>query len=113
ISYCSLQSTKKPKLPWEILVGVPSIMLSRVAQVALGLWLISYVGSFFTFLILLCIASETLFSLYVPLLYEKYRNQIDDKLITAQKVIQKHYRIIDENVLRKILKSSNKEKKTQ
>ncbi|XP_018627065.1 reticulon-like protein B10 isoform X2 [Nicotiana tomentosiformis] len=85
--------------------------LKLFGWVALGLWLISYVGSFFTLLTLLYIG--TLFSLSVPLLYEKYQNQIDDKLITAQKVIQKQYRKIDENVLRKILKSSNKEKKTQ
>ncbi|KAK4345359.1 hypothetical protein RND71_035535 [Anisodus tanguticus] len=85
--------------------------LKLFGWVALGLWLISYVGSLFTFLTLLYMG--TLFSLSVPLLYEKYQNQIDDKLIIAQKVIQKQYRKIDDNVLRKILKSSNKEKKTQ
>lgn len=49
----------------------------------------------------------------VPLLYDKYQNQIDDKLIIAQKVIQTQYKKIDDNVLRKISRSSNKEKKTQ
>ncbi|KAK4377255.1 hypothetical protein RND71_003551 [Anisodus tanguticus] len=85
--------------------------LKLFGWVALGLWLISYVGSLFTFLTLFYMG--TLFSLSVPLLDEKYQNQIDNKLIVAQKVIQKQYRKIDDNVLRKILKSSNKEKKTQ
>ncbi|XP_059295433.1 reticulon-like protein B11 [Lycium ferocissimum] len=85
--------------------------LKLFGWVALGLWLISYVGSFFTFLTLLYMG--TLFSLSVPLIYEKYQIQIDDKLIIAQKFIQKQYKKIDDNVLKKILKSSNKEKKTQ
>lgn len=62
----------------------------------------------------LCILpSGILFSLSVPLLYDKYQDQIDDKLIIAQKVIQTQYRKIDDNVLRKISRPLNKEKKTQ
>lgn len=105
--------------------------------------MISYIGSFFNFLTLvyigepllclfLCnfpksflvsywinlvicldIASGILLSLSVPLLYEKYQDQIDDKLIVAHKVIQIQYRKLDESVLRKIPFPKNKEKKTQ
>lgn len=85
--------------------------LKLFVKVSLVLWLISYVGSFFN--LLTFIYMGILFSLSVPLLYDKYQNQIDDKLIIAQKVIQTQYKKIDDNVLRKISRSSNKEKKTQ
>lgn len=85
--------------------------LKLFIKVSLVLWLISYVGSFFN--LLTFIYMGILFSLSVPLLYDKYQKQIDDKLIIAQKVIQTQYRKIDDNVLRKISRSSNKEKKTQ
>ncbi|KAH0727392.1 hypothetical protein KY284_003257 [Solanum tuberosum] len=85
--------------------------LKLFVKVSLVLWLISYVGSFFN--LLTFIYMGILFSLSVPVLYDKYQNQIDDKLIIAQKVIQTQYKKIDDNVLRKISRSSNKEKKTQ
>ncbi|KAJ8533643.1 hypothetical protein K7X08_006967 [Anisodus acutangulus] len=47
--------------------------LKLFGWVALGLWLISYVGSLFTFLTLLYMG--TLFSLSVPLLYENPRTR--------------------------------------
>ncbi|CAN4107753.1 unnamed protein product [Withania somnifera] len=85
--------------------------LKLFIKVSLVLWLISYVGSFFS--LLTFIYMGILFSLSVPLLYDKYQGQIDDKLIIAQKIIQTQYRKIDDNVLKKFSRSSNKEKKTQ
>ncbi|THF95411.1 hypothetical protein TEA_026543 [Camellia sinensis var. sinensis] len=55
-------------------------------QVALVLWIISYIGSFFNFLTLVYVG--VLLSLSVPVLYEKYQDQIDEKLIVAHKIIQ-------------------------
>ncbi|KAI7981149.1 Reticulon-like protein B11 [Camellia lanceoleosa] len=79
-------------------------------KVALVLWIISYIGSFFNFLTLVYIG--VLLSLSVPVLYEKYQDQIDEKLIVAQKIIQTIQKI-DDNILRKLPLPLNKEKKTQ
>ncbi|GMQ01000.1 hypothetical protein CsSME_00047812 [Camellia sinensis var. sinensis] len=80
-------------------------------QVALVLWIISYIGSFFNFLTLVYVG--VLLSLSVPVLYEKYQDQIDEKLIVAHKIIQTQFRKIDDNILRKLPLPLNKEKKTQ
>ncbi|KAI8554561.1 hypothetical protein RHMOL_Rhmol05G0108100 [Rhododendron molle] len=78
-------------------------------QVASGLWVISYIGSFFNFLTLVYIG--VLLSLSVPVLYEKYQAQVDEKLIVAHKIIQTQYKKLDDNILKKM--PLNKEKKTQ
>lgn len=85
--------------------------LKLFVKVALSLWVISYIGSFFNFLTLVYIG--VLFSLSVPFFYDKYQAQVDEKLIVAHKIIQTQYRIIDENILRKIPLPQNKQKKTQ
>ncbi|KAA8545822.1 hypothetical protein F0562_020727 [Nyssa sinensis] len=78
-------------------------------QVAFGLWVISYIGSFFNFLTLVGIA--VLLSLSVPVLYDKYQDQVDDKLIRAHKIIQTTYRKLDDNILRKIPIPLNKKRR--
>ncbi|KAF4374088.1 hypothetical protein F8388_007994 [Cannabis sativa] len=80
-------------------------------QVALVLWVASYIGSFFNFLTLAYVG--VLLSFSVPVLYDKYQHHIDDKLCVTHKMIQTQYRKIDENVLKKIPMSLNKEKKVQ
>ncbi|PSS26122.1 Reticulon-like protein [Actinidia chinensis var. chinensis] len=85
--------------------------LKLFLQVALGLWVISYLGGFFNFLTLVYMG--VLLSLSVPLLYEKYQDQVDEKMIVACKIIQTQYRKIDDNVLTKITIPLNKDKKTQ
>ncbi|KAL2489216.1 Reticulon-like protein B11 [Forsythia ovata] len=80
-------------------------------QVALGSWIVSCIGSFFNFLTLLYIG--ILLSLSLPVLYDKYQNQIDDQLTVAHNIIQTQYRKIDDRVLRKISMSSDKDKKIQ
>lgn len=80
-------------------------------QVAFGSWFISCIGGFFNFLTLLYIG--TLLILTLPLVYDKYQNQIDDKLSVAHNIIQTQYRKIDDRVLRKLSTPSDKDKKTQ
>ncbi|KAK6143558.1 hypothetical protein DH2020_023906 [Rehmannia glutinosa] len=85
--------------------------LRLFGQVAIGLWVISYIGSFFNFLTLLYIG--VLLSLSLPVLYDKYQNPIDEKLNVAYNIAQVQYRKIDDKILRKIPLLSNKEKKTK
>lgn len=92
----------------DIAIGRSLILFVKVAC---GLWLVSYIGSLFNFLTLVYIG--VLFSLSVPVLYEKYQGHIDEKLFATHKIIQAQYRKIDENVLKKIPGSLNKEKKIQ
>ncbi|GLT51228.1 hypothetical protein SLA2020_246510 [Shorea laevis] len=80
-------------------------------QVASGLWLVSYIGTLFNFLTLVYIG--VLLSLSVPVLYEKFQDHIDAKLCVTHRIIQTQYKKIDENVLKKIPLSLNKEKKIQ
>ncbi|XP_043697623.1 reticulon-like protein B11 isoform X2 [Telopea speciosissima] len=79
-------------------------------QVIFGLWLVSYIGSLFSFLTLVYIGA--LISLTVPALYDKYQDHVDDKLYKALEVLSTHYRKID-NILSKIPRPVNKEKKIQ
>ncbi|KAL6964046.1 hypothetical protein U1Q18_035099 [Sarracenia purpurea var. burkii] len=85
--------------------------LKLLLQVGFCLWIISYIGSFFNFLSLVYIG--VLFSLSVPVLYEKYQVQVDEKLIVAHKIIQAQYRKLDDNILRKIPIPLSKERKTK
>ncbi|XP_021896807.1 reticulon-like protein B10 isoform X2 [Carica papaya] len=85
--------------------------LKCLLQVAIVLWVISFVGNLVNFLTLLYIV--VLLSLSAPVLYHKYQHHIDEKLCMTHRVIQMQYRRIDESLLKKILRSSNKDKKTQ
>ncbi|KAL3638536.1 hypothetical protein CASFOL_017907 [Castilleja foliolosa] len=85
--------------------------LRLFCKVALGLWFVSYIGSFFNFLTLLYLG--ILLSLLLPVLYEKYQNPIDEKLSVAYNIARVQYRKFDDKVLRKIPLPSNKEKKTK
>ncbi|PON74688.1 Reticulon [Parasponia andersonii] len=85
--------------------------LKLFIKVAFALLVASYIGSFFNFLTLAYIG--VLFSLSVPLLYDMYQDHIDDKLCVTHKLIQTQYRKIDENILKRIPMSQNKEKKVQ
>ncbi|CAI9108269.1 OLC1v1007837C1 [Oldenlandia corymbosa var. corymbosa] len=85
--------------------------LKLLIQVASGLWMISYIGSFFNFLTLLYIG--VLLSLSMPILYEMYQDQIDSNLLLAYNVARAQYRKLDQTVLRRISGAMSKEKKTQ
>lgn len=83
--------------------------LKLFLEVAVGLWLLSYIGSLFNFLTLVYIG--VILSLSVPLVYDKYQHHINEKLSVTHRIIQMQYRKIDETVLRKLPLPSNKEKK--
>lgn len=69
-------------------------------QLAVGLSVVSCIGSLFDFLTLVYIG--VLLCLSLPILYEKYQDQIDDKLNAAYKIALVQYSIIDEKVRSKI-----------
>ncbi|KAL9272772.1 Reticulon-like protein [Drosera capensis] len=69
-------------------------------QVAITLWWVSYIGSFCNFLTFVYIG--ILLSFTVPILYEKFQGEVDDKLSLALKVIQARYRRVDETVSREL-----------
>ncbi|KAL6514218.1 hypothetical protein OROHE_019205 [Orobanche hederae] len=92
----------------DIAIGGNMKLFSRLA---VGLWVISYVGSLFDFLTLVYIG--VLLCLSLPVLYDKYQNLIDDKLNAAYRIAQMQYRVIEEKLLSKIPLLSNKEKKIQ
>uniref|UniRef100_A0A7N0TMH6 Reticulon-like protein n=1 Tax=Kalanchoe fedtschenkoi TaxID=63787 RepID=A0A7N0TMH6_KALFE len=85
--------------------------VKRFIQVAISLWFVSYVGSLFNFLTLFYIG--VLFSLSVPLVYDKYQDPIDDKLSIAHGVLLTQYRKLDDKVIRKIQIPAGKGKKIQ
>ncbi|KAK9071127.1 hypothetical protein SSX86_009695 [Deinandra increscens subsp. villosa] len=84
--------------------------LSTIILVGVGLWLVSYIGSLFSFLTLIYIG--VLLSLSVPFLYDTFQAQIDEKLI----VVHKHMSIVFKKadiILQKIPMSQKKQKKTE
>ncbi|GAA0174614.1 membrane traffic protein [Lithospermum erythrorhizon] len=85
--------------------------LKMFVQVIFILWLSSLIGSFFDFLTLFYLS--VLLCLSVPLMYDKYQDRIDDKLIAAMNIARAQYRKIDDMVLSKIPQSLSKDKKTQ
>ncbi|XP_027934597.1 reticulon-like protein B11 isoform X2 [Vigna unguiculata] len=80
-------------------------------QVVGGLWAISFIGSLFNFLTLIYIC--ILLSLSLPVLYDKYQDQVDDRLRVIYGTIQTRYKKIHSMFLSKIPSQSHKEKKAQ
>ncbi|KAK1291675.1 Reticulon-like protein B11 [Acorus calamus] len=89
-------------------IGRDVILLLKVNLV---LWVVSYIGSLFSFLTLVYIGVVVSFT--IPVMYDKYQDLVDEKLNVAHKVIQKQYRKIDDCILSKISGPVNKDKKTQ
>ncbi|KAG8650772.1 reticulon-like protein B11 [Manihot esculenta] len=85
--------------------------LKLFLQVAIGLWVASFIGSLCNFLTLVYIG--VLLSFSVPVLYDKYQHHIDEKLSVTHRIIQTQYRKIDDSLLKKIPLPSGKEKKFQ
>ncbi|KAL7156868.1 hypothetical protein ABFS83_02G038200 [Erythranthe nasuta] len=85
--------------------------LRLFTQLAIGLWIVSYIGGLFNFLTLLYIG--VLLCLSLPVVYDKYQSAIDIKLSAAYKIALVQYRMIDDKLLSKVVWPSNKEKKTQ
>ncbi|KAG5539597.1 hypothetical protein RHGRI_019961 [Rhododendron griersonianum] len=74
-----------------------------------GLWILSIVGSCCSFLTLFYIAFFLLHT--VPVLYEKYEDQVDDFSEKATIEIKKQYAVFDEKVLSKIPRGPLRDKK--
>ncbi|XP_047322915.1 reticulon-like protein B11 [Impatiens glandulifera] len=83
--------------------------LKLFLKVAFGLWVISFIGSFFNFITLVYLG--ILVSLSLPALYEKYQDPVDDKLTVAHKMIETQCRSFDDKILRRIKMPFQKEKK--
>nr|GMC96384.1 reticulon-like protein B2 [Ipomoea batatas] len=79
------------------------------AQVIAGLWLFSTLGNLCNFLTLFYISFVLLHT--VPLLYEKYEDQVDAFAEKAEIEIKKQYAVFNEKVLSKIPKGPLKDKK--
>ncbi|RVW42329.1 Reticulon-like protein B16 [Vitis vinifera] len=79
-------------------------------KVVLGLWLLSVVGSSFSFFTLAYIG--TIISITVPALYSKYEEHVDKYFGIIHRKFSKHYKLVDENVIRRIPPGLSKDKET-
>ncbi|XP_051144758.1 reticulon-like protein B11 [Andrographis paniculata] len=82
--------------------------LKLFTQVTIGLWVVSYVGSFFNFISLVYFC--TLLSLSVPVLYDRYQKTIDEKLGFVCNIAAEQCHKIDNKILQKIPLFSNDKK---
>ena len=83
--------------------------LKKFLSAIAGLWVLSIVGSWANFLTLFYIAFVLLHT--VPVLYEKYEDQVDSFGEKALHEFKKQYAVFDEKVLSKIPKGPLKDKK--
>eukprot|EP01018_Ginkgo_biloba_P000587 Gb_10741 [translate_table: standard] len=83
--------------------------LKKFLMVVAGLWILSVIGSWANFLTLFYIAF--VFAHTVPVLYEKYEDQVDSFAHKAMDEMKKHYRTFDAKVLSKIPRGPLKDKK--
>ncbi|PKU61714.1 Reticulon-like protein B8 [Dendrobium catenatum] len=80
-------------------------------QVVLGLWAAAVIGSWCNFLTVLYIGFVAVHT--VPVLYEKYEDQVDDFIYNLLGQLQLQYRKLDKGVLSKIPKGNLKSKKNE
>ncbi|XP_038687026.1 reticulon-like protein B2 [Tripterygium wilfordii] len=83
--------------------------LKNFLYVIAGLWVLSIVGSWCNFLTLFYIAFVLLHT--VPVLYDKYEDQVDSFAEKAMAEIKKQYAVFDAKVLSKIPRRPLKDKK--
>lgn len=83
--------------------------LKKFLAVVAGLWVLSIVGSWCNFLTLFYIAFVLLHT--IPVLYEKYEDQIDAFAEKAMIEIKKQYAVFDAKVVSKIPRGPLKDKK--
>lgn len=83
--------------------------LKKFLSVIAGLWVLSIVGNSCNFLTLFYIAFVLLHT--VPVLYEKYEDQVDSFAEKAQAQIKKQYAVFDAKVLSKIPRGPLKDRK--
>ncbi|XP_068656517.1 reticulon-like protein B11 [Aristolochia californica] len=83
----------------------------RFLEVIVGLWLVSFIGSLFSFLSL--VYTGVVIALTVPVLYDKYQDRVDKKVLAAHRFLLPYLTKIDNVVLSKIPISSIKQKKKE
>jgi len=83
--------------------------IKKFLMVIAGLWLLSVLGSCCNFLTLVYIVFVVLHT--VPVLYEKYEDQIDSYGEKGWVEIKKQYAVFDEKVLSKVPRGPAKDKK--
>ncbi|XP_057547431.1 reticulon-like protein B4 [Amaranthus tricolor] len=83
--------------------------LKKFLAVIAGLWVVSVVGGWFNFLTLVYLLFVLLHT--VPVLYEKYEDQVDAYVEKATKELKRQYAVADEKFLRKIPRGPLKDKK--
>ncbi|KAG2594744.1 reticulon-like protein B1 [Panicum virgatum] len=83
--------------------------IKKFVMVIAGLWLLSVLGSCCNFLTLVYIVFVVLHT--VPVLYEKYEDQIDSYGEKGWVEIKKQYAVFDEKVLSKVPRGPAKDKK--
>lgn len=77
-------------------------------QVVACLWLLSAIGSYFSFFTLAYIG--TLLSITVPALYSRFEARVDRYCGMIHKSISQHYKVVDENVISRIPRPLAKDK---
>ncbi|CDP12094.1 unnamed protein product [Coffea canephora] len=84
--------------------------LKKFLSVIAGLWIFSILGSCCDFLTLLYISAVLLHT--VPVIYDKYEDQVDSFAEKALAELKKQYAVFDKKVLSKIPRGPLKDKKT-
>nr|XP_010921231.1 reticulon-like protein B1 isoform X1 [Elaeis guineensis] len=74
--------------------------LKQFLMVIAGLWVVSVIGNWFSFLTLSYMVFLIIYT--APALYEKYEDQADNIAEKATVEINKHYAVLDEKILQKI-----------
>ncbi|XP_077223096.1 reticulon-like protein B16 [Tasmannia lanceolata] len=77
-------------------------------KVVVCLWLLSVIGSFFSFFTIAYIG--TILSITIPALYNKYEERVDRYAGLVHKEISKHYSIVDANVISRLPRGFSKDK---
>ncbi|MQM20840.1 hypothetical protein Taro_053868 [Colocasia esculenta] len=104
-SICSMLELWRKLKPrtWEGLKAAPLVVA--------GLWAAAIIGSWCNFLTVLYIGFVSAHTL--PVLYERYEDQVDDLVNSVLGQVQQHYRKLDEGVLSKIPKGNLRAKKSE
>lgn len=77
-------------------------------KVVVYLWLLSVIGSFFSFFTIAYIGTIVLIT--IPSLYNKYDEPVDRYYGMIQKQFSKHYKIVDESVFSRLPRNLPKDK---
>ncbi|KAF3433292.1 hypothetical protein FNV43_RR24394 [Rhamnella rubrinervis] len=89
----------------DITLGKDFILFFKVV---LSLWLLSVIGSFFSFFTIAYVGSIILIT--VPALYSKYEQHVDKYYGMIHQQFSKRYKVVDDNVFSRLPRSFSKDK---